>query len=160
MRCITMFNVIFAKYNFFLFFSLLLFLEWNVTNCNCEIHLHTAYTPPPPPPSPSPSPITPKHPAVSLLIRLKVSIKRRGTHWLGVPGGERVGRLWVSSLSSDSEFLLTASQSVTPINFLSRGLLGDLRDEMQSVNLCHTPVEPKAKVNYKLVLTVWGNCLS
>lgn len=93
-----------------------------------------------PPPHPHPTPITPKHPAVSLLIRLKVSLKRRGTHWLGVPGGERVGRLWVSSLSSDSEFLLTASQSVPPINFLSRGLLGDLRDEMHSVNLCHTPV--------------------
>lgn len=149
MRCITMFNVIFAKYNFFLFFSLLLFLEWK------DSLTYSLHNPPPPP-----SPITPKHPAVSLLIRLKVSIKRRGTHWLGVPGGERVGRLWVSSLSSDSEFLLTASQSVTPINFLSRGLLGDLRDEMQSVNLCHTPVEPKAKVNYKLVLTVWGNCLS
>lgn len=50
----------------------------------------------------------------------------RYTHWLGVPGGERVGRLLVSSLSSDTEFLLTASQSVTPINFRTRGLLGDL----------------------------------
>lgn len=49
-------------------------------------------------------------------------------HWLGVPGGERVGKLRVSSLSSDTEFLLTASQSVTPINFLARGLLGDLRE--------------------------------
>lgn len=39
-----------------------------------------------------------------------------------------MGRLLVSSLSSDTEFLLTASQSVTPINFRTRGLLGDLSE--------------------------------
>lgn len=53
-------------------------------------------------------------------------LENRGAHWLGVPGGERVGRLWVSSLSSDRLFLLTDSQSVPPINFLAKGLLGDL----------------------------------
>lgn len=51
------------------------------------------------------------------------------THWLGVPGGERVGRLWVSNLSSDRLFLLTDSQSVPPNNFLASGLLGDLQTQ-------------------------------
>lgn len=47
---------------------------------------------------------------------------------MGVPGGERVGRLCVSSLSSDRLFLLTDSQSVPPSSFLASGLLGDLRE--------------------------------
>lgn len=46
---------------------------------------------------------------------------------MGVPGGERVGRLCVSSRSSDRLFLLTDSQSVPPNNFLANGLLGDLQ---------------------------------
>lgn len=58
------------------------------------------------------------------------------THWLGVPGGERVGKLRVSSLSSDTEFLLTASQSVTPISFLARGLLGDLGEQEAIIAPC------------------------
>ena len=48
------------------------------------------------------------------------------THWLGVPGGERVGRLCVSMRSSCREVLLSDSQSIPLISFRIRGLLGDL----------------------------------
>lgn len=64
---------------------------------------------------------------ISTPIKLKWSLN--WTHWLGVPGGERVGRLWVSNLSSDRLFLLTDSQSVPPNNFLASGLLGDLQTQ-------------------------------
>jgi hypothetical protein len=57
------------------------------------------------------------------------------THWMGVPGGERVGRLWVSNLSSDRLVLLTDSQSVPSTSFLANGLLGDLPGAGKKFNL-------------------------
>ena len=54
---------------------------------------------------------------------------------MGVPGGERVGRLWVSNLSSDRLVLLTDSQSVPSTSFLANGLLGDLPRAGKKFNL-------------------------
>lgn len=62
------------------------------------------------------------------------------THWSGESGGERFGRLWVSSRSSEREFLLTVSQSKPLISLLTKGLLGDLETHSihnRSINQNH-----------------------